>query len=444
VPYVFLGGWASHTQYLMYLMLSLPVAGTFLLLFHRGMGNLAGMAMFSLLLAACATGLLAGARLWSLAFVVLALGGAAWRLAPEARPGDQRLAKGVVLAAALVALMVYGLFPGYLSMAARGVTGGALLRVEYPLPPPVRLSSDTETPIPLRLVNTGLVTLPGGGGQPARLVARLLMTPERGRTRAFDAGRLPLSAPLAPGRGMDVVFSVRLPHWAKEGYLAWRVDTGGWQQARLSDDSQFGFRFVNRNYRDLRRERDNFLTALAWRAREFGRLTFTPEEKERDPHRAANLIGRMMDTLFFSPLWGISHAGPEARFPFAAPAPFWGLLFQEYGAIGLLLGLWIAVSLVRRANQIASQSIRLADRLLWRLVPLTGVLLPLIGIFSPALGSFHGIWGLFLLSGFIEGRYAQMFARRPVPAPPARRRGWPGFFRRTRRLRPPMQGRRRA
>ena len=300
-----------------------------------------------------------------------------------------------------------------------------------------------DTPISLELSNTGLVTLPGGTDSPASLGVRLLVTPEQSRTRAIDVARLPLEHPLAPGRSVSVEVLVRLPYWAREGYLAWWVDSGGGEPARLSQDSQFGFRFVNRAFRNLTQERGNFLSALSERSRNFGSQTFSPQASARSAQTVGNLIGRVLDTLVFSPLWGLSHGGEKKRYPFSTPEPFWLLIFQEYGAIGLGLGLWFATSLLRRANRIAVHSIRVSDRMLWRLIPLSAVAVLVTGLFSAEIGGFHGIWGLFLLSGFIEGRHDQMFPRRLAPIAPVKRRRWFGFARRPRRVvRPTVRKRR--
>jgi hypothetical protein len=413
-PYVFQGGWADSAQYLLAIMLLLPVAGGALILLNRDRRLRGTRNLVACILAGCGIGLLAGARLWGLLLLLLALSGAAWRLRPTALPADVRLLKGMAAAAALTALVIYGLFPGYLTVAAGGGPGAGLLRIEQIKLPLAGLSSQRETPVELRLTNAGLVTVPNRPGRPLRLRARLLITPERGRTRAFDEEGVALAGGLAPGRSLQVTVPIRLPHWAREGFLAWRVEDGAGRGLRLASDSDLGFRFVNRGYRALERETENRLSALAKRARDFALLTYVPEGRQRNPHGAESLIGESLDTLLFSPLWGLGAGTDEKTLPFGTPRPFWAQLFQEYGMIGVALAGAFAWGMIRRSARIAARFLRAGERIGWQLVPMTGAVVVLIGFFSPVLGTYHAVWGLFLLSGYVEGRHDYWFAQTPT------------------------------
>ncbi|MCZ6558875.1 MAG: hypothetical protein O7A69_14050 [SAR324 cluster bacterium] len=432
VPFVFLGGWTSHEQYWLFLLLCMPVAATYLLLLFRDPRHGASLVILILLVAASGIALLAGARLWMMLLMVLASAGVLWRLAPLALPVDLRLLQVLALVGAVGVLLLYGLFPGYLGMAARGVTGGGLLKITYFEAPPAALSSDRETVLRLRLSNAGLVTLLGDPEQPVWLRARLLFTPNRGETRAFDLNRVRLEGRLPPGKSMELEMPLRLPHWSREGYMAWRLEGGERQALRFAEDSKLGFRFVNGNYRNFSQEKGNFLSALAQRARQVGQGSFVPKSSSRSAREKGSLLGRILDTLFFSPLWGLAPANGGSRVAFSSSVPFWMQLFQEFGAIGLLLAAAIGFTIVRRAERIASRSLRFGDRILWRLVPLTGVLVLLTGIFSPVLGSFHTIWGLCLLFGFIEGKHWDLFAQRVELSIERAPRNWLGLKRRPR------------
>ncbi len=434
-PYVFLGAWAGHGQYWLYVLLNLPLACTLLLLLYGDPRHGRNLTVLATLIGGAVMALLAGARLWTMLLMAVAIAGVMWRLAPLARPGDKRLVQAAALLAVVEMLVVYGLFPGYLSMAARGTGGGGLLKIEYAYPPRAALSSVQDTLLRLQLTNEGVITLAGDPGRPLWLAPRLLVTPGRGETRAFDVGRAPVPGPLPPGKWVELELPVRLPHWAREGYLAWRLEDGERRGVRLTRDSELGFRFVNEDYRNFSREEGNYLSALGQRAREAGAGTFVPEASRRDPDTAANLAGRALDSLFFSPLWGLAPVHGEKRYPFSAPGPFWAQLFQEYGIFGVIPALLFGIAVVRRSQRIGSQSLRFADRILWRLVPLMGVLVMLTGIFSPVLGSFHAIWGLFLLSGYVEGKYWHLFAQRPELSKARTPRKWFGLFgRRTRKF----------
>ena len=431
-PLAFRGGWNDQEQYLLFLLLVMPLVATTLLQVNRNPRAGAEKTVLTALVAGSALALLAGATAGVLVLAALALAGLVQRLRPFRVPQDQRLLRYGLAILAIGAVLVYGLFPAYLGL---GTATPGTLRVVMEGAPPEALSSERETPLRVRVVNAGRITLFGQSAPPVRLRVRVLITPERGTTRTYDGEGANLTGPLHPGDALPLTVAVRLPPWVKEGFLAWRVEGGEAAGIGLAADSDFGFRFTNPDFRPLTGEEDNLLSALAQRARDFQQKTFPPPLRGGNPHGWEKIVGDILDTLFFSPAWGALGPPPGEVTPFSSPRPFWGQLLQGYGLIGVALALWFALDLTRRAARIARHSLRTFEKVFWRLLPLSAWLLALSGIISPQLGSFHAAWGLFLLAVFVSGRHDRLLANFPAmwraksarrwALPRARRRGFP-------------------
>ena len=85
--------------------------------------------------------------------------------------------------------------------------------------------------------------------------------------------------------------------------------------------------------------------------------------------------------------------------------------------IGLGLALWFAWRLFQHTLAISERG----DPT-WMLVTLSLGLLSVAGLFTSALGSYYSHWALFLLAGFVEGRYARRFPWPTLRLAP--HRGW--------------------
>lgn len=425
-PAPFFGGWNSHGQWLALLVLVLPVVGPLLLMASRARRGGPGRWVLYGIAAGCALGALAGARWWAALLAVAAVVLGLRALGKERRAGDGRLLRGIALVAAAEMVLLYGLAPGYLSLAV-GTAGAAReVRVEQLSAAAEGLSSARETLLQLRVTNRGLTTLFSRPGREGTLRARLLITRQGGDTRAHDGEPVALATALPPRGALTVFVPVRLPHWVQGGFLTWRAEDWRGRPFALSGDSHFGFRFSNPAYRPLTDGRENTLSALAARAREFERTTVAPPESRRNRETALNILGAMGDTLL-SPLWGLKKSAAAgqpgaAAGVFAGPRPFWIQLWQGYGALGLALAAWFGLRLARQAARVARNSLPGPERLGWNLVPTSVALLALTGFFSPVLGSFHALWGLALLSGYVEGRHDRMFPPRPRFKPPKPRK----------------------
>ncbi len=214
---------------------------------------------------------------------------------------------------------------------------------------------------------------------------------------------------------------VRVPHWVREGYLAWHVEAPAGAPVRLAEDSQAGFRFRNAGYRRLQLDRDNRLSALLARARDYSRHARPAAQQAPDAHSLFMVLGDAFDTLFFSPLWGEAERDAPGAHAFGAPRPFWLQLFHRYGLVALALALWAGWRVWRRAWRLAWSAEGDHARLTWALVPAALALLFLAGWFTPELGSYHALWAFFLLAGWVEGRHALMVPR-PAPRRSAPRR----------------------
>ncbi len=399
-PYPFTGGLGNEAAYLLALLFLLaPVGAPFLAALHgRALRPALGLGAGGVL---ALLGLLAGAALW--VWLLLAL---AWllllRLHPPGASGANRLlVRGTAFGLVFLAVSVYGLEPGYL----RGPAAGAVTptaRLALPEAPPRSLTSAASRAVPVRVHNTGWNTLGGEGGAALRLGARILITPERGDTRIYDLGTVPVPGRLAPGDARQVVLSLQPPHWLREGYLAWYLVQGENAPVRLDDASQQGFRFVNTAFRRIAHDPENRLSVLAQRARAFAAEAEARPDRAPPAHTWSLVLGDVLDTVFFSPLWGEVEPAAAGHAPFGTPRPFLPALLHQYGLIGLALALWFAWRLLTRALAIAQ-----GGGPAWQLLPLALLLLFAAALFTPVVGSYHGHWAFILLAGFLEGRYAQ-------------------------------------
>jgi len=228
--------------------------------------------------------------------------------------------------------------------------------------------------------------------------------------------RVPLQSAMAPGEARAVDVPVRLPHWAREGYLSLRLENGRGEALPLAEGSHTGWRVTNTHFRPLEGVPDNRLSALYARARAYHAEAKQPAMQSRDRNDAMQVLGAALDTLFFSPIWGeerravARHAedlGPPGLSPLNPNRPFWAALFTQYGLIGLALALWFAWRLGGTAVTLARQAGTHLDSMPWRLLPLCVVLWAASGLFTGALASYHAYWAFFVLAGFMEGRKLQ-------------------------------------
>ncbi len=315
-------------------------------------------------------------------------------------------------------------------------------------PATAHLTSVAATPLTLSVTNSGTRTL----APPLRLLGRVMIPPVRGVARIYEGQPVVLTGRLRPGKSIEVTVPLRLPHFVRGGFLAWRLERADGTAVALTRDSDHGFRFVNTGYRSLSDETDNVLSALAQRARDFRHKTFAPEAESPPGPNIEKILGDMLDTLLFSPLWGEAKNVPPgtswpSRRAFHDDRPFFPLVFSEFGAIGLILILWLLWTTARKADAVGTRTSGAAPRLGWQLVPVSLAMLFVLAIFSAAPGSHHVQWGLFLLIGYVEGRYERLFPpRAPIRL---RRTRWarlrlalPRFSWPVRRRRRPRAGRR--
>lgn len=401
-PYAFTGGWGSAAQYALLLVFLLaPVGGLLVAALAKPGGGLRRWALPGLG-AGAGLALVAGAPLWALLLVA-----AGWlflrrRLSPATRDPQRLMLRGLAAGALFAVLVVYGLEPGYVNWLWGDENALPPVRVSLAGPPPRGLTSEQATQVPILVRNAGWSRL-GSTGSPLRLGLRFLLTPERGPARVLDGPQVRLPGPLAPGATRTLEVAVRIPPWVKGGYLTWRVTLGGGMLVPLAHHSAPGFRFANLTYHRLELDHDNLLSALAERARAYESETHAPPVATPVMDSAGMIAGDVLDTLFFSPLWGEPEPSGQAL-PFSSHRPLLPSLLHQYGLVGLGLALWVLWRLLRRAAICAER-----NDPGWLLLPLALVLLVGAGVFTPALGSYHSDWALFLLAGFLEGRTARKF-----------------------------------
>jgi hypothetical protein len=437
-PYAFQGGAASPAQFLLFLVCLLPPLGDLLLRVTRSGRIDRGGRLLLAMAGAAAVAVLAGATLWRLLVLALGLVLLHQALAPAGRQPVWRLVRGPAAFLAFSAVMLYGLVPGYLSGLSSERGGGPLVRIALEEAAPRRLSSEQGTALALRVVNLGWNALGPDDGRPVRVGVRVLITPDSGKARIYTGEAVPLPGTLAPGEARTLRLVVRLPPWLREGYLTWRAEDGRGRPIALARSSDPGFRFTNLGYRRLEQDSDNRLSALLRRALDYQAQTKPVEPPQPDPNGTFMMMGDVVDTLFFSPLWGEPGPRPEHPYPFGLARPAFIQLLHEYGLIGLALAALFLWRLRVRALDVARADARSGGGLGWRLVPLSLALLFVMGWFSPVLGTYHGLWALFLLAGWVEGRHARLFPRRIARSRAGafaggrqrRGRGLPGFPRR--------------
>jgi len=415
-PFTFTGGWGSAAQYALLLLLLLaPVGGALMSSLWRSGGSRRRWAL-PVLGAAAGLGLVAGSPLWGLLLAALGWVLLYRRMGPARQDPQRLLLRGLAAGGVFAVILVYGLVPGYLHRLWGSESALPPVRVTLPGSPPNALSSDAPTLLAVELRNVGWSPLGGSAAGPLVLGVRYLVTPERGPTRVLDGEHVAIPGTLRPGESRDVMLSVRLPPWMKDGYLTWRLELQDGSEVPLARRSLPGFRFHNPGFRRLALDPENLLTAMADRARSFRSDTEPPPMVTPDMDSAGNVVGDALDTLFFSPLWG-EREPSAAHHPFTVRRPFLLSLLHRYGLIGLGLVLWFAWRLLHRSMACAERG----DPA-WMLLPLSLLLLFLAGLFTPALGSYYSHWAFFLLAGFLEGRYARKFPWPALRLPP--RRAW--------------------
>lgn len=416
-PPLFRGGMISPAQFALTLALVLPAFGAPFVLAWRTRPARGPRRVLIALAALMGVGALAGGGPWLIPLGAVLLLGLARTLAPWHEPRDLALLKRMTVWMAVVPVLFFAVFPGYVTRwFTDGAEGWGRVRIEHEPPVERRLSSRRTTAFALRVTNAGGIALP----DPVRIVPQLLITPARGETRVHDLAPFVLHEGLPARESARVSVPVRLPHWVRDGYLSWQVRVGGGGRAVLTEDSSLGLRFVNADFETLDDSADNLLSALAARAQDYHRSTRVPERYDPGGANLERVLGDSMDTLLFSPLWGESKQAEAAWRPFPPFRPFLAQLFAEFGLIGLLLVLRLGWVAARRADAVGLRANTAAQRLAWQLVPVSLLMVAALALFSPVLGSYHAQWGLFLLIGFVEGRSDRLFPPRP-PGP------WPGL-----------------
>lgn len=425
VPYPFQGGWHSTGQYAVLLILLLPLAADPLVRSLRD--PRAGRARAALLALSVAAGLalLAGARWWVLLIVALGQALFARVIAPDRHPLDRLLLRGMVFFTLFGAVALYGLAPGYLGLLLTGRDDARAAGIHLPPGGPPVLTSDHTTPVPIRLVSAGWVALNASARRPLTVRVLLVSTTSAGQTHAYPGGALSFHHPLAPGEALELAVPVRLPHWVNTGFAMWQLHDDAGAEIPVIEGSR-GFRFANAGYYTLSPSRENHLTALAARARAFINRAQPPP---RDPPGSGveSLAGNAFDAIFFSPLWGHRPAFELGAGPLASGPSLWLQLLHGYGLVGLGLAAWLGVRLLRQSWELALAHGRSDTRLAWRLVPVSVFLLGALAMLSGEPARYHSLWGLFLLSGFVEGVHARQFPGTPrlsLSGPAAVRRWW--------------------
>ncbi|HEX7926695.1 MAG TPA: hypothetical protein VF678_03825 [bacterium] len=427
IPYPFRGGWHTHLQYVVVLMLLMPFCVDPLMRSLRD--SRAGRARLAMLgLTLCAgLAVLAGARWWVL--LIVALGELLFTrvLASDRHPLDRLFVRGMVFFTLFGAVALYGLAPGYLGPLLTGRSDSRAGGVQ--MPPgssQLVLSSDRVTPVPIRLLNTGWSDLRAADERPLRMSAMLLFTPRTGLTRAYPGGEVLLYQTVPPGDALDVTVPVTLPHWVNTGFVMWQLHDAAGTPIPITAGSK-GFRFANASYYALDQTGDNQLTAVAGRARAFVTRALPPPQDHVD-YSSDNLPGNAFDTLFFSPLWGHRSEKTTGFGPFNTSQSLWLQILYSYGLVGLGLAAWFGLRTLRQSWQLAQSNSRGGARLAWRMLPVAVVLLAALAMLSGEPARYHSLWGSILLAGYVEGTHRRQFPSSPklrfrVPTP-ERMRGW--------------------
>jgi hypothetical protein len=428
IPYPFRGGWHTHLQYVVILILLLPFCADPLMRTLRD--SRAGRARVAMLaLTICAgLALLAGARWWLLLIVALGEALFARVLSSDRHPLDRLFVRGMVFFTLFGAIALYGLAPGYLGPLLTGRSDSRSGGVQ--MPPgssALVLASDRMTPVPIRLINTGWSDLRAADERPLRMSAMLLFTPRTGQTRAYPGGEVLLYETIVPGDSLDVTVPVSLPHWVNTGFVMWQLHDAAGTPIPINAGSR-GFRFANASYYALEQPGDNQLTAVASRARAFATRAQPPPQDPVDLS-GDNLPGNAFDTLFFSPLWGHRPERDTGVGPFNTHQSLWLQVLYSYGLVGLGLAAWFGLRVLRQSWQLAQSRERSGARLAWRLVPVAAVLIAALAMLSGEPARYHSLWGSILLAGYVEGAHARQYPTAPrlrfrAPTPDMIRRWW--------------------
>jgi hypothetical protein len=407
VPYPFRGGWHSTGQYAVLLILLSPLAAAALVRSLRDpRAGRARVALFALS-AAAGLALLAGARWWVLLIVGLGQVLFARVIAADRHPLDRLLMRGLVFFTLFGAVSLYGMVPGYLGMLLSGRDDARSVGIYLPPGAPPALTSDHTTPVPIRLVNAGWTGLRTDESQPLTVSVLLVFTTSTGQTQTYPGGALAFHEPLAPGQAVELAVPVRLPHWVNTGFALWQVHDAAGTEIPVTEGSH-GFRFANSGYYALDQWGENHLTALAARARAFVTRA-QPPPQDAVNGSGESLAGNAFDAIFFSPVWGHRPLSPPGFGPLSPGQPLWLQLLHGYGLVGLGLAAWLGMRLFRQSWHLSQAHERGGTRLAWRLVPVSTFLLATLGMLSGELSRYHSLWGVFLLSGFVEGAHARQF-----------------------------------
>jgi hypothetical protein len=418
LPFPFRGGWIGSAQYLLALVFLLPpVGGAFVESWREGAGG-AQHWVLTAVVAAAGLGLLAGMRWWG--FIVLALGLVllAQALAPDRRPADGLLLRGLAFFTVFAPLALYGLVPGYGTALLFQPGSARALGVRHSLPNPAVLSSERAVPVPVQVVNAGTVALRASPQRPLRLRAVVLFTPRSGgESRMAEAGEARLTAELAPGAAAEAIVAVQVPPWIRQGYLSWAAEDDAGRPIGLAEGLHQGFRFVNADFTSLDDGGDNTLAALAARARAAAAPGMAVPTGGARRSLLEPVLGDALDSLFFSPVWGQAGSARLAGQVFDPARPFFLQVLHQYGLTGLGLLAWFFSATLRRAVQLGFGR-RGGAALPWRLVPVAVLLWAAMTLLSGEPARFHSWWGCVLLGAFVQGVHERVVPPRAPLGPP--------------------------
>ena len=406
-PFQFTAGFDSSFQYLLFLVfLTPPIAVALVVALEEYREGWSKWILIVMVLLA-GLGVIAGSGPLELAVVFLGLVLLGGFLKSSGEPGARLLANGSVFGFLLAMVFVYGLAPEYTDRVLLKDPARAPFRLTLTQPIPERLYSRKSITVAFELLNTGWRKIGHNENFPYQIAVRVLVAPQQGPLRYHVLARAPLALSLAPGESGTASLTLRLPAWFHEGFLFWRLENLAGDPYRPSQDSDSGQRVINDDFRGLEYDSENRLSILTQRARAFQAETRPVKTPNPNPLKFGTVIGSMLDTLFFSPLWGLDVSLENKLSPFSPDRPFWSDLFRRYGFLGLLLAIWFAWRMYGHAAFIAGRTTGLTS-LGWRLFAFSGALVAAIGFFSPVLGAYHAHWAFFLLAGFVAGAYARI------------------------------------
>lgn len=406
-PFQFTAGFDSPFQFLLFLIFLTPPIAVALVVVLEEYREGWGKWLLIIMVLLAGLGVIAGSGPLELVVVFLGLVLLGGVLKSSGDAGAGLLVNGSVFGFLLAMVFVYGVAPEYIDRVMLKDPNQAPLRLTLTEPLPERLYSRKSTTVEFKLLNTGWRRIGTDGENPFQIVVRVLIAPQQGPLRYHDLARAPLALTLAPGESGTASLTLRLPTWFQEGFLFWRLENLAGQPYRQKEDSDSGQRVINDDYHDLEFDRENRLSILTQRSRVFQAETRPIKTQTPSKLKFTAVIGSVLDTLFFSPLWGLESPLESKMNPFSPNRPFWPDLFRRYGFLGLMLAVWFGWRMFSHAAFIADRTTGLT-RLGWRMFAISGALVAVIGLFSPALGTYHAHWALFLLAGFVEGAYARV------------------------------------